>query len=478
MLEGGFTLLEEAKNTEHNRHSILSTNHLIQRKVDFVSVGTSSYKPNNSPSNTYSTRDDFLQTLCPGSSARPASSDSGDTREEVVLFKGRGQARNVKEPTAESCMISTLGSSFPQVAFSGKESKGSNPAPEFNSSLVPDVKSAHKGWADKHCGAQISGPLDEVSSELEEDILADYVANMDPGDFVSSHRPSFDMSSPAPAPTPFRTNSNSLGLTPSANKSYTKATDHIIGPEDAQNVWDVGDSDALESEIAEELVGFGDSGMSSDDNSVDSEEQARKDLSHAFEKSMLDDLLLRRRQGRMTDEQIARRLAKQEELGIESSEVLLFDGQEEMQESSNNGELSEGELEQLRQMAQQYQFNPKSSKSTFQSLDASVSFRLSDQYDGFDVMDRDRESIQPRRGKGRAIKNSGLLDTDIEQSLVEAWEKDRSKKKARKQERESLRAQGLLDRKGGSDLRTKYPKGMGLHQVIDELRSFLQSDRE
>lgn len=55
-----------------------------------------------------------------------------------------------------------------------------------------------------------------------------------------------------------------------------------------------------------------------------------------------------------------------------------------------------------------------------------------------------------------------------------AWDNDRIKKKERKQEREALRAQGLLGRKNGrADLKQKYKEGMGIHAVRDEIKLFL-----
>ena len=55
-----------------------------------------------------------------------------------------------------------------------------------------------------------------------------------------------------------------------------------------------------------------------------------------------------------------------------------------------------------------------------------------------------------------------------------AWDKDRVKKTKRKQEREALRAQGLLGTKNGKvDLKQKYKEGMGIRDVKDEIKRFL-----
>jgi hypothetical protein len=58
--------------------------------------------------------------------------------------------------------------------------------------------------------------------------------------------------------------------------------------------------------------------------------------------------------------------------------------------------------------------------------------------------------------------------------MQRAWENDRIKKKERKEEREDLRAQGLLGSKNGKpDLKQKYKEGMGIHAVKDEIKMFL-----
>ena len=59
-----------------------------------------------------------------------------------------------------------------------------------------------------------------------------------------------------------------------------------------------------------------------------------------------------------------------------------------------------------------------------------------------------------------------------------AWENDRSKKKKRKQEREELRAQGLLGKKGKPDLKVKYAEGISMPQLKSEIKDFLLSSME
>jgi hypothetical protein len=57
-----------------------------------------------------------------------------------------------------------------------------------------------------------------------------------------------------------------------------------------------------------------------------------------------------------------------------------------------------------------------------------------------------------------------------------AWENDRVKKKERKQERERLRAQGLLGSNNGKvDLKQKYKEGMNMEAIKNEIKRFLIS---
>lgn len=94
----------------------------------------------------------------------------------------------------------------------------------------------------------------------------------------------------------------------------------------------------------------------------------------------------------------------------------------------------------------------------------------------FDLMDWDRPSLRRKRGKaGRARLHLDISDTELEQSLQVAWKGDRLKKSQRKKQREELRALGMLGKKANKpeDLRVKYPDGMDIMQVAEELKSFL-----
>lgn len=99
-----------------------------------------------------------------------------------------------------------------------------------------------------------------------------------------------------------------------------------------------------------------------------------------------------------------------------------------------------------------------------------------------DLMDWERPSLR-RNKKGKAARaqiNFGLSDSELEQQLQVAYKNDRLKKSQRKKQREELRALGQLGKnsKGPEDMMVKYPGGMTMDQVADEMRSFMLSGRE
>ncbi|KAG6041422.1 hypothetical protein E4U41_004411 [Claviceps citrina] len=100
----------------------------------------------------------------------------------------------------------------------------------------------------------------------------------------------------------------------------------------------------------------------------------------------------------------------------------------------------------------------------------------------FDFMDWGRSSLQCLK-RGKRVKSGDVFfdhcDSDLERQLQSAWKKDTRRKKERKQQREELRTMGMLRKKAVlDDLRIKYPSGMSITQVADELRSFLQTKKE
>jgi len=221
-----------------------------------------------------------------------------------------------------------------------------------------------------------------------------------------------------------------------------------------------------------------------DDDDEDDEEIDSEDDEEAF----ADELdLIERRQARMDDEKLARLLAKQEALGLGSDELLLFD-QAFADNDPEDGEFSDGfvpfgrsrrkgrggkrqhrgrrNLEVLGDDLEDMDLDDEEEEALFgQSATSRPKF---------DITDRARPSIT----KGTDPLTWGLSDTDEAEILRSQWAADRSKKAAKKQEREELRAQGMLGKKNKfkPDLNARYNQGMDINQLGQELEEFLLRD--
>lgn len=222
----------------------------------------------------------------------------------------------------------------------------------------------------------------------------------------------------------------------------------------------------------------------SEDASTDSElDEALMDVRDTIESEGEENERILDRTARMSDAQIAKALAMQEELGMDTTEVMLFDGQE----ADTNG-LTDGD-DFVPFSSKQHISNrtrskqSKRKKDTFPSAEAFADALDQDPYGAFDVMDFDRPSLRPKR-KGR--KSVGLPfeldDEELALHLQQTYDNDRSKKAARKREREEMRQAGLLGSKAGNsrvDLFTKYQNsGMDAEQIKTEIRSFLAQEAE
>ncbi|TQV98323.1 hypothetical protein V2A60_007927 [Cordyceps javanica] len=102
------------------------------------------------------------------------------------------------------------------------------------------------------------------------------------------------------------------------------------------------------------------------------------------------------------------------------------------------------------------------------------------QYTDLDLMDHERPSIRRKMGKGAKQKldlRFADIDSETERRLQATWQSDRLRKAERKREREQLHVLNLIGKKAkdAEDMRFKYPKGMSLEQVADEIKCFLMS---
>lgn len=231
-----------------------------------------------------------------------------------------------------------------------------------------------------------------------------------------------------------------------------------------------------------------------DDFSLDSSE-LEEDVEYTERQQWEDeDDIRQRRLDRLTDEQIARLLAKQEEFGMATDELLLenddafpYTPEWTLEEGVGDVEAARVGLYNITNAS----FTPSKRgvrrgrgdrKHNFP--DASALADTVEQYGehGFDIMDFERPSLRPTK-KGRKGKMPPelelLSDEELKATVDDAWRKDRMKKAQKKLEREQLRREGLLGsagRKGKADLNAKYPLGMTMVEVHQELRIFLQDE--
>ncbi|KAL8971214.1 MAG: hypothetical protein Q9183_001162 [Haloplaca sp. 2 TL-2023] len=225
---------------------------------------------------------------------------------------------------------------------------------------------------------------------------------------------------------------------------------------------------------------------SADTNEEDDDVQAAADLQDDIDDLEDERDLLERKQARMTDERIAQILSKQEELGLGSGELLLFDGED----NEDEGDLPTSWSRKSAPTANAPKAARRSRRGQrgggnkhhfgfdFPSATLFADVLEQDPYGGFDVMDQERPSLRKKQKGRRGGPVFDLSDNELEVSLQMAWEKDRSKKKLRKEEREELRAQGLLGRQNDGDVRFKHLEGISFNNVKDELMDFLLSRRQ
>ena len=210
---------------------------------------------------------------------------------------------------------------------------------------------------------------------------------------------------------------------------------------------------------------------------LDKDERLAQNLQDEFDDLADEQDLLDRHRERATDEYMARLLSKQEELGLSSHELLLYDGVEQVPPLAAamrkpDGETSSCKIDNLHEKGKHR------SRYEFPSASLIVDVLDQDPYGGFDIVDRDRPGIRSMV-KGRGGKfHLELSDSELEQKLQSQWKRDRNNKKIRKEERESLRAQGLVGKKGKAKSKVKHPTDTSLADVKDQIVEFLESNGE
>lgn len=347
------------------------------------------------------------------------------------------------------------------------------PTPRLDEDLSGVKSSSRKSKK----GRKKQNKIFRLQSDLQDELLQDYIDNMDDEEragILASAGPRRDSIDDVfnqlldQEEANVEVDANDLT---GANGSTQNGSDD----DDDDDAWEDEDEDDDEVEDEEE----------DDDEDMDSSE-LEEHLEYTEREQWEDEEDLRQRHmDAMTDEEIARIFAKQQELGIDGDDIVLFDegfgdlgaaraGLEHISGTAGFGSRSRNKNGMRR---------PKRGRKSDQFPDASLMADVLEQdpYGGFDVMDFDRPSLKAKP-KGR--KSAGALpeellelsDEDLRDTLQSQWTNDRNKKASRKAEREELRQLGLLGKKNKfkPDLKARYQEGITMAQIREEFRDFLE----
>ena len=210
------------------------------------------------------------------------------------------------------------------------------------------------------------------------------------------------------------------------------------------------------------------------DDAYTENDKLELNLQHEFGDCEDDQDLLNGTLAQMTDEQIAKLLSKQEELGLGSSDIILFDG-----DGFENVDHSTPSLDERRRHVSRSKYGKfKEPCDEYPSTDALESAIEIGRYNGFDVIDRSCPSLwKPYKGY-RSIPALEPSDSVMVNPIQAVWENDRAKKKAQKKEREKLRQLGLIGKKRKMAIKAQFVNDMLSAKLKKEIKEFLNSPAE
>ena len=439
------------------------------------------------------------------------SPDGSDSSEDIVVFNGRNSLR----PTGRSSFVQTRDSRLSQSRFPpfGHRSKiaTTNHRSQSGTSTLRPTYSESAEYLGKNAGLRVSQRLSKRSQQATV-VQADYIANLrdhisDLDSSVSSRARNIDDDANGVWESTVEDSlDGNLAYFNSSQPDIgtTLDTDYVNTSSDPQH-----NSQQLSSKLAsqsrEQSSGAPEGPFITDSRWLSSSRWCDHEYSGLYSELKADDTSPRRtkyvelnesltteRRGEyerisdqhgpvemgsadMTDEQIAIRLTKQEELGLGSSKILLFGGGENFLERRHfHGRVFGLRATELGALASG---NPgtlqKDNDNRTETINKSVSHYVCN---SFDVVDRERQSLSRDSKEHRATLPIMLSDSDLENSMQRAWLGDRRKKRQRKQAREEMRAQGRLGTPGKPDLRSRPSEGASLDQVKVDIREFLLSD--
>ncbi|KAI9728472.1 MAG: hypothetical protein M1828_003874 [Chrysothrix sp. TS-e1954] len=241
----------------------------------------------------------------------------------------------------------------------------------------------------------------------------------------------------------------------------------------------------IQKEIAEE-DGDSDGDSSDDEKDPFRDSDGDSNVSDDEAADYLDELdLIERKKDRMTDEHIARLLSKQEELGLGSDDIVLFDGDDE-----DDSEELDADFLALSSGNNRRQRRKRENRSGFKQDRMPTRFRSfgSNLADPSDMLDgEDYPTYAPVSGArptfGQPTFSAANPDIDVPDPVVrdlqQQWEADRKKKAAKKAQREELRAEGLITNKKGKSKNgasMQAPYALDTDQLRDDLADFLNGN--
>ncbi|KPI35156.1 Protein SQS1 [Cyphellophora attinorum] len=217
----------------------------------------------------------------------------------------------------------------------------------------------------------------------------------------------------------------------------------------------------------------------SDDDDSSEEDEDEEDLIDDIGSEQDENNRIMERTARMTDEQIARALDRQERLGMGGDEVKMWNDHD-LDDLDDENDFT---IDQFMNGDEFIPFSTskhtsnrgrskrnKRGRDSFPPAEAFADALEQDPYGAFDVMEWERPSLRPKR-KGRKSDfpyDMDGIDDELAAGLVNAWTKDREKKASRKREKQAEREAMLLENAEGSN-----PDAIKLR-----IRHFLVSESE
>lgn len=387
--------------------------------------------------------------------SREESDHDTDSSEEVILFRGRdaalrsraqSQRASLKPAKLEDTMQlrdidvqikvveKTITANTTHRRHAVDEELATQEAEQFfdKTGLAPAPAAENSGQI-----SHLDILLNETQSDEDAALIADYIANID-GDGEVDEDDEEEDTHPG------------LG-------SHAFHILRDLGGSDSDAIREPSTADDSEQHVLEE-----DDEAGENDDDDDNYEDGQADLSAALRRKM-----------EAEDEQIARILAKQEELGLGGDALMLYDDVDD--DGHGDWELAPKVTPKRKKKGSTKQAKIIQKKGQYPSATA-----MADAFDDLDLMDWHRAALNNfEQAAKRATKPPLHDDSELEEAMNIAFQKDRLRKAEKKKQREALRAQGLLGKKiNPDDLRIKYPVGMSKDELVFELEQFVLGENE